>query len=323
MLKRFKITENRLLPDDAIPAASGIPDSPVMVFVNPSDDERQLLIHHFQIDEHTLASALDPDELPRVEQEPDYMALIFKRPKSYSAADRFMFKISSVGVFLFKDRLIILLSEDLPILDGKLFSRVATLQDLVLKMIFRSIQHFTEHLKVINMISNDLEDQIIKAMENKHLLNMLIIEKSLVYYLSAIQGNGAVIDRLRMNATNQMAVGFNPDNVELIDDIAIENKQCYEQTRIYSDVLGGLMDARAAIINNNLNQLMKTLTLVMIAIMWPPLICGFLSMNIKLPVDQHNAMWPFFMVLIVGIVPVLVALVYWMRNRNGARKSRS
>jgi magnesium transporter len=191
---------------------------------------------------------------------------------------------------------------------------------VVLKVIYRSVQHFIEHLKVINMISGELELQISRAMENTNLIHMFMLEKSLVYYLSAIQANGAIIERLRLNASNPATPGFTPENLEFIDDLAIENKQCYELTRIYSDILAGMMDARASIVNNNLNLLMKTLTVFMLAIMWPPLVCGFFSMNVKLPVDQTGALWPFFVVLLASFGPIAGILVYRRFLANG--KSR-
>jgi len=312
--------ENRLVPVEEARQPGTPPAGQVLVYVCPTDEERRYLLDELKVDEHTLSSSLDPDELARVEQDPEYMALIFKRPKSHSASDKFLFKVASVGAFLFKDKLIVVLGEDLALFDGKLYARVYSLQDLVLKMIYRSIQHFTEHLKVINMISSDLEQQIITAMENKNLINMFTLEKSLVYYLSAIQGNGAVIERLRMNAMNPMLVGFHPDNVELIDDLAIENKQCYEQNRIYSDILAGMMDARASIVNNNLNQLMKTLTMVMIAVMWPPLVCGYFAMNVRLPVNQTQSLWPFIVATVLGLVPVAFAFVYWFTRVDHSRR---
>jgi len=155
----------------------------IWVYTNPSDEEKKHLVNELKIDEHTLASALDPDELSRLEFEPEHTALIFKRPKNYSSHDELLFKVSSVGIFLFKDRLIVVMSEETPLFEGKQFQRVASLNDLLLKLIYRSIFHYLEHLKIINMITDSLEDKISSSMENKYLLNLFTLEKSLVYYL--------------------------------------------------------------------------------------------------------------------------------------------
>ena len=96
-------------------------------------------------------------------------------------------------------------------------------------------------------------------MENRYLLNLFTLEKSLVYYLNAINSNGMVIEKIRHNAAK---IGFSQESLELLDDIIIENDQCLKQAEIYSNILTGLMDARGSIVSNNLNVLMKTLNII-------------------------------------------------------------
>ncbi|HAK97233.1 MAG TPA: divalent metal ion transporter [Planctomycetes bacterium] len=309
MLRCLKIVDQKLME-------CGPADGQVFVYISPSEAERRELIDAYKIDEHNLQSSLDPDELARVEEEPDHTALVFKRPKRYSAEDKFHFKIHSVGAFLYDQRLIVIEAEDLPLFDGKAFARIQSLRDLVLKLIYRSVVHFTEHLRVINMISEEIEAQITTSMENRSLIHLFMLEKSLVYYLNAIQANGALIERVRINANNPATRGFSKEHVEFIDDLAIENKQCYEQTRIYSDILAGMMDARASIVNNNLNLMMRTLTILMLAVMWPPLVCGLFSMNVKLPVAQQEGLLPFFMIATAALGPITVGLLWWWRKRR-------
>jgi magnesium transporter len=179
--------------------------------------------------------------------------------------------------------------EDVPLFEGRQFLKVNTPQDVVLRLIFRSIFHFEEHLKVINMCSDDLEREINKAMENKTLLNLFTLEKSLVYYLNAISSNGRIIEKMKINAAK---VQLTQENLELLDDIAIENSQCYEQAKIYSEVLSGLMDARVSVVSNNLNILMKALNIIMIALMVPTLWVSIFSMNLPIPFqDQFKMFW--------------------------------
>ncbi len=87
----------------------------VCVYITPDEAERKYLVDQLKIDEHTLSSSLDPDEVSRLEFEPEHIAMIFKRPKRYSAIDNFLFRVGSTGVFMFKDRLVIVLAEDAPI----------------------------------------------------------------------------------------------------------------------------------------------------------------------------------------------------------------
>jgi magnesium transporter len=303
MMTRYDIVQNKIVP-------VGQESGNIQVFMNPDENEKKYLIEQLKIDEHTLTSALDPDELSRLEFEPDHTALIFKRPRNYSGKNQLLFKVSSCGVFLFKERLIIVMTDDVPLFDGKIFTTVQTLPEIVLKLIFRSISHFVEHLKIFNMITDELERKINKAMENKYLLNLFTLEKSIVYYLNSINSNGALIDKLKYNANK---VGFTPENLELLDDLIIENSQCYRQAEIHSNILASLMDARASIVGNNLNVLMKTLNLITIGIMVPTLVVSIFSMNVPIPGQGHPL--SFWMILVLAFLSVGGMMLFWKMKK--------
>jgi magnesium transporter len=299
----YNIVLNRIVPSDQERGS-------ILVFTNPDENEKKCLIEKLKIDEHTLASALDPDELSRLEFEPDHTAIIFKRPRNYSGKDKLLFKVGSCGVFLFKDRLVLVQTEDLPLFDGKQFANVQTLNEAVLKLLYRSIFHFLEHLKVITMITDDLERKINKAMENKYLLNLFTLEKSLVYYLNSINSNGGLIEKLKNNTAK---LGFTTEEVELLDDLIIENNQCYRQSEIHSNILASLMDARASIVGNNLNVLMKTLNLITISIMVPTLVVSIFSMNVPIPGQEHQH--SFWLIMVLAIASVGLMMLVWKRKK--------
>jgi magnesium transporter len=282
----------------------------VTIFAGPDEAEKRYLIDELKLDEHTFNSALDPDELSRLEFEPDHAAVIFKRPKNYSAAEQFLFKVASVGAFLFKDRLEIVISEDVPLFDGTQFTRIHSPADVILKLISRSIIHFREHLKVISTISDELQGEINTSMGNKHLINMFTLQKSLVYYVNAINSNGALLDKLKNNAAK---IGFSTEEIEFLDDIIIENSQCYKQADIYSNILASLMDARASIVSNNLNVLMKTLNIITIMIMVPTFVVSAFSMNVRIPLAYHtNAFW---IIMGLAVLSVLGLMIYWRKKK--------
>jgi magnesium transporter len=302
MLHRMELVGGKVVP--------GGDTGSVLLYINPDEQERRHLVDAMRLDEHTLNSSLDPDELARLEFEPDHVAMILKRPRNYSSLDSFEFGVVSVGLFLFADRLIIVASEDGSLFEGRRFTKVSSLQDLALKIIDGSIAHFVGHLKVINTISDALEDQIAASMENKYLLNLFSLEKSLVYYLTAINTNGRLIERLKNNAPK---LSFNPENMEFLDDMLIENGQCHEQAEIYSNILASMMDARVSIVSNNLNRMMKTLTIITIAIMTPTLVVSTFSMNVDFPGKDHPLM--FWIVLASALSSVgLVRLVWWWKK---------
>jgi magnesium transporter len=283
----------------------------VYVYTAPTDEEKKQLIEQYKIDEHTLNSSLDPDELSRLEFEPEHVAMIFKRPRHYAAEDNFLFRIASTGVFMFKDKLIIVNTDEAPLFEGRPFMKVQSIQDIALKMINRSIFHFLEHLRAINMLSSSIEQLISTSMENKYLLNLFTLEKSLVYYLNATNSNGVLIERLKNSAAK---IGLTAEHIEILDDLAIENSQCREQANIYSQVLASLMDARATIVANNLNIRIKMLTILTIAIMLPTLVVSYFSMNVKLPLAANEPI-SFWVITILVVSVTLVFVFLWWRRR--------
>jgi len=283
----------------------------VYVYTAPTDEEKKQLIEQYKVDEHTLNSSLDPDELSRLEFEPEHTAMIFKRPRHYAAEDNFLFKVSSTGVFIFKDKLIIVTADEAPLFEGKLFTKVQSIQDILLKLIHRSVFHFLEHLKAINMLSGSIEQLISTSMENKYLLNLFTLEKSLVYYINAANSNAVLIERLKNNAAK---MGLVTENLEFLDDLTVENNQCREQANIYSQVLASLMDARATIVANNLNIRIKMLTILTIAIMLPTLVVSYFSMNVKLPLAANEPL-SFWIITVLVVLITLVFVFFWRRRR--------
>ncbi|MCG2726718.1 MAG: magnesium transporter CorA family protein [Elusimicrobia bacterium] len=303
MIKNYKI-ENHLLQENKDA------DSPIIVALNPDKEEIKSLTEKHNMDKHNILSALDPEEPSRIEFDDGHLAFIFKRPKNYSSKDQFVFKVSSMGLFLFDKKLIIIVSEDIPLFTAKNFKNVQNIKEIFLKLIYNSIFHFLEHLKIINMIADEIEKKISRSMENKYLLNMFSLEKSLVYYLNAISSNGSVVMRIKLNAAK---IGFSEENIEFIDDMIIENTQCYRQAEIYSNIFASMMDARASVVNNNLNVLMKNLNVIIIGLMVPTMVVSIFSMNVGLPF-QHDK---YAFITVLGLCAVALGLfTLWWKNKK-------
>ncbi len=281
MLKRYKIFEGKLKESD---------DGNLLFYTKLDDIEKKYLIEELLIDEHTLNSSLDPDELARLEFEPQHFAFIFKAPKHHLAEDELIFRVQSIGIFLFEDKMVVV-SQD-PLTDlfySKTFQRVSSIKDVFFKIIYSFILQFYYHLNVINKISDELENKLSQAQENKYLLQLFALEKSLVYYHNAITTNQFLLEKIKFNASK---LNISGDEKELLEDILIENNQCLRQAETYSSILASLMDARASIIANNLNVLMKILNIITITIMVPTFVVSLFSMNVHIPLAHlDEAFW--------------------------------
>ena len=267
-------------------------DAQIIVFNSPTVEDEADLLEFYNIDYHTLHSSLDPDELSRLEFETDHAAIIFKRPKSFSADDNFLLKLTSTGVFVYEDRIVVVMPDDAPLFEGRAPLRIFSVQDVILRLLYQSISHFEGHLKAINMLSDSLERRIISSMETRYLLNMFALEKSLVYILNAIHSNAALFDKMKASTR----LGLDHEQTRILEDIIIENQQCLRRSEIYSEVIAGLMDARASIVSHNLNILIKQFTIWTIAIMLANLVIGIFSMNVKLPLPMEGALWPLYVI---------------------------
>ncbi|MDR1925749.1 MAG: magnesium transporter CorA family protein [Planctomycetaceae bacterium] len=309
MRRYFEIVDGRL-------SATDDENSHIVVFVNPSEAERLYLVGELNLDEHTLSSALDPDELSRVEFEPEHVAVIFKRPRHYSENDDFLFRICSMGLYLFKDRLIAVLSDDISIFDkGKDVSNIAGgLPEVLIRLIARSISQFLGHIRVISMVVDELEKKLETSMSNKHLMHLFRLSQSMTYYLSAISSNGVLIDKLRANSQK---IGFTSEHEEQLDDLSVDNTQCFKQAEIYSVIMSGMNDARASMVNNNLNMLMKRLTVLSIVFLPLNVIAGVFGMSEYSEFTKGIMPWQYaYFLFFVGLF-VVGYLTYQILKRTG------
>jgi magnesium transporter len=312
MITRFDLKAGLVVPAES-------DEAPIHVYQNPDAAERDLLRTRFGLDEHTLSSALDPDEISRIESAADRLLLIWKRPTNYSGKDNFYFNVASIGLLLMEGRLVVIVTDHLPLTSGP--RQAAVLHrpvDVMLGLLQNTIVHYMEHLKVIKMIARDLQQKINAAMENKHLIQMFNLSESLVYYLNAINSNGVVLTRLRTHAEK---ASFPPEDLALIDDLAIENNQCYRQAEIYSTVLSGLMDARGSLVNNNMNQQLKNLTLINVVFLPLNLIASIGGMS-EYSMMTHGVDWRIaYAIFFVGmiVIGVLTARVLRGMDFTGTR----
>ena len=230
MLKYYKIENGRITkaPDED--------SADIVLMDSPSQEQRGALVKKYEIAEHTIASAFDNDELSRVEYDDDFTTIVFKKPRNYTAEDNFEFRVESFGIFVFEDWVLLLSDSEIPLMDSRRFSKIDSLNTFVVKLLNYSVYHFNEHLKIINRISEELEDKLQNTLDNKYLLYMFTLNKGLIYYVSALNSNEALLKKLQMGRGMQ----FDENERELLDDVVIENRQSLQQAEIYANILASL-----------------------------------------------------------------------------------
>ena len=177
---------------------------------------------------------------------------------------------------------------------------------LILRIIYSSAVWFLKYLKQINNDVTTAEKELEKSIRNEDLLQLMKLQKTLVYFNTSIRGNEVMIGRLKniFQDTDYL-------DLELLEDVVIELKQAYNTVNIYSDILTGTMDAFASIISNNVNAIMKRMTSLSITLMIPTLIASFYGMN----VDIHLDGFPHAFVFIILLSAILSAVTFiWFRK---------
>jgi len=292
----------------------------VVVFVAPDEHEKQEITSDLGLDPRDLESALDPDEISRVEFSADMVSLIWKRPKNATVDEELRFDVASLGLFLHRNRLVVITDEPTVPLSGKLFQGLQSPIDVLLRLLLETVHHYLGHLKVIKQITVELGNKLSASMENRYFLQMFALGESLIYYINAIDANGAALAKLRANAER---LGFTSGQLESLADLTLDSQQCSRQAQIYSSVLSGLMDARGTIINNNVSLLLKNLTLITVIFLPLNLIASIGGMSEFTMMTQGVDWRVSYSALTIGMVITgwvsFVALVRFFDRRQTRR----
>lgn len=268
MVKNFDIIDGHIIEKES---------GPIILFTAPTAEEKTYLTENCQIDTHTLNSALDPEEISSIEFEDDYTAIIIKKPKNYNVNELSGFGVTSVGLFIFNNRVIIVQSEDVPLFEyGRIPIKVKSIKGVVLRILHHATNHFLEHIKIVRMISERIEKDIEFSISNHHLNEMFVLSKSLTYYESATGANKLLLAKMQRDSSR---LGFDEKEVEFLEDIIIENNQCVRMIEVYASILVGMSDARGSIVGNNLAVLMKQLAIINIIFLPLNVIVGLGGMS--------------------------------------------
>jgi magnesium transporter len=274
------------------------------------------LQHEFGIAGELLTDIMDADEQARIEKEDDYTALIVRIPVYNESFDASFFTLP-LGIILFSDKIVTICQRSSDALDDLVKNRVRGFSTknksaFILNLLGRAAFTFLKYLKELNKTTNLIKNELQKSIKNNELIQLLSIQKSLVFFTTSIKSNELLLEKLQKSPL----IRFKEDERELLEDVVIENRQAIEMANIYSSILTGTMDAFASVISNNLNIVMKRLTIVSIVLMIPTLIYSFFGMNVDLPFQSHSiAGWGILSVSL--LVSILGAILL---NTDGKRK---
>lgn len=262
-----------------------------------------------------LTDSLDIDERSRYETEDNVRLIVIKTPtenNSFNESDAYYITIP-ICIILTHQQIVTVNSFE----NGAMKNFLNTLRNrtfysrktMVLKVFERIVANFMDYLKEINQRRNLLEQKLYASNRNEELLELVRIQKSLVYFVTSLRSNEMLM--MKMERTNMLHL--NEEERELLKDLIVDNSQALEMANIYTNILSSTLDAFASIISNNLNNVLKRLTIITMVLTVPVLISSIFGMNIPNPFQGSSH--AFYYVIVASIIISAVLGYYFVRKK--------
>lgn len=262
-----------------------------------------------------LTDSLDIDERSRFEEEDNVKLVVIKTPtenNSFNESDAYYITIP-ICIILTHNQIVTVNSFD----NGAIKKFLSSFQNrhpdkknmMVLKVFEKVITTYMESLKEINVRRNVLEQKLYAANRNEQLLQLMRIQKSLVYFVTALRSNEMLL--MKIERTNFL--GLNEDEKEILHDLIVDNSQALEMANIYTNILSSTLDAFASIIANNQNEVLKRLSVITIVLTFPVLVASIYGMNV--PIPYSTSPYAFYIPVSLSLVISLIIGWFFLRKK--------
>ena len=277
----------------------------------PTEDEQRELEEQFNIPDYFLSDISDTDERARYEYDDGWMLIILRIPYVKEIRSRTPYTTVPLGIIHKRDVTItVCYYETNMMIDFVSFQQkrgvgFTDYVDMIFRLFLSSAVWYLKRLKQINMLIDKAKRNLDKEVNNESLIGLSRLQDSLTYFQTSIRGNETLLSKLKFK------LQIDELDADLIEDVNIEMTQARETTNIYSNILESTMDTYQSIINNNMNNVMRTLTSVTIIMMFPTLIASLFGMNLVNGMEEKP--WGFIFALIIS---VLVSVACWLFFRT-------
>jgi magnesium transporter len=311
MIQYFNIVDHRTIATDK-------PGNGTWVNVLPplKQEEFSELSAVMNIPIDFLKDSLDIDERSRYEAEDNVKLIVIKTPtenNSFNESDAFYITIP-ICIILTQGQIVTVNSFENEAIKKFLNSFQNRHPDkrnmMVLKIFEKVINNYQDHLKEINQRRNALEQKLYAANRNEELFQLMRIQKSLVYFVTALRSNELLL--MKLARTNFLQLS--EEEKDFLEDLVIETSQALETANTYTNILVSTLDAFASIISNNQNEVLKRLTTITLFLSIPVLIASIYGMNVPLPFQ--NSPFAFWIPIAISlIILAYVAVKFFSRKK--------
>lgn len=293
-----------------VKAIDNIEDDTWINLCKPSQKEISQLAEQLDVEKDFLTAALDEEETSRIETENGQTLIIIDIPYVNEKEGLIIYETLPLAVILLDKNIITVCLKENNITkdfaDSKIKNVYTNMKTrFLLQVLYRVATKYLLHLRQIDRRSAAVEKELHKSMKNKELIQLLDLEKSLVFFSTSLKANEVTLEKILRGRF----VKLYDDDKDLLEDVLIEIKQAIEMSTIYSNILSGTMDAFASIISNNLNIVMKVLTSITIIMAIPTMIASFFGMNMDTGTMPLHNFWVVF-IISAGISGVAALILY-------------
>jgi magnesium transporter len=308
MLRYYKLNENV----KEIKNPEEYKDANLIKILDPQYEDIYKIAKKERIIHEYVKDSLDKNEIPRLENYKNQLFMLIRIPtEDNDTSGNLTFKTTPLGIILTQEKLVVIASEEVNIIDvvinnyGKKFSSI---RSFVMMILLATSKRYIKYLKTLNINIIRAESRLRKTQSNQELINLMEIEKSLVYFTTSLKGNQMVMERLLSGKLTD-----SEEEIEFIKDVIIENNQALEMSQLYSSIVDSLTSAFSSIISNNLNIVMKALAALTIILNFPMLVSSVYGMNVPLPFQ--NQKYAFLIVLVISIGLTIVSTLYLIKRK--------
>ena len=288
-----------------------------LALTDPTATEIFEVSNQFHIEVDDLRAPLDEEERSRIEVEDDYTLIIVDTPILEERGEKDWYGTIPLSIIVTDEVIITVCLEDTSVLSTFMDGRVRNFYTymktrFILQILYKNASMFLHYLRIIDKKSAEVEDKLQAATKNQELIELMELEKSLVYFTTSLRSNEMVLEKL----LKIERIKKYPDDEDLLEDVIIENKQAIEMANVYSGILSGMMDAFASIVSNNQNMVMKFLTTVTIVMSIPNIIFSAYGMNVNAKgMPFANNPEGFGIVIVIALLlSLLIALIFSKKN---------
>ena len=286
----------------------------------PYGESEQILLDLFSFHPLAVSDALDEIHVPRVDDWGDYLYLVLHNIR-FDPLDDEPLKTDELDVFLGKHFLVTYQNISIPIVE-----RVRNLLERDSRFLQRGADHLfykladdliADTMPVVDQMDDEidtLEDRMFQSTNQELLERIFTLKRSLLHMRRILMPQRELFNKLARGDDHVI----DPQERVFFRDIYDHLVRLYDISESLRDLIGGVLETYLSVINNRMNDVMKTLTIITTLFMPISFLTGFFGMNF-FAAEPPFSNWttrPVFILVLSIFVLLPIGMFFWMRSRK-------